>query len=64
MLVVTGKGWRDWELEKTDGALRASFRSWLQRKDISPYVADVSQANRGHGGEGAWYVRLRQSKAR
>ena len=59
--VVTGRGRRAWEWDKEAGVLHASLPGWLQHRDIAPCViAPPRQAGPGHGGEGAWYVRLRR----
>jgi DNA-nicking Smr family endonuclease len=62
LLVITGKG-----LKKTDdlqildrGVLRAMLPIWLSEPALAPYVAGWDSAAQGHGGEGAFYVRLRR----
>jgi DNA-nicking Smr family endonuclease len=62
LLVITGKG-----LKKTDdlqildrGVLRAMLPVWLSEPALAPYIAGWDSAAPGHGGEGAFYVRLRQ----
>jgi DNA-nicking Smr family endonuclease len=62
ILVITGKG-----LKKTDdmfildrGVLRAMLPVWLAEPDLAPLIAGWSVAAQGHGGEGAFYVRLRR----
>lgn len=64
VLVITGKG------SKTDndyvaamserGILRTMLPIWLSEPSLAPLVSGWSLAARGHGGEGAWYVRLRR----
>jgi DNA-nicking Smr family endonuclease len=64
ILVITGKG------AKTDndyiaamserGILRTMLPIWLSEPGLSHLVSGWSLAARGHGGEGAWYVRLRR----
>jgi DNA-nicking Smr family endonuclease len=64
VLVITGKG------VKTDndyvaamhqrGILRTMLPIWLSEPGIAHLVSGWSLAARGHGGEGAWYVRLRR----
>jgi DNA-nicking Smr family endonuclease len=34
---------------------------WLSERALAPLVSGWSTAARGHGGEGAWYVRLRRA---
>jgi DNA-nicking Smr family endonuclease len=62
LLVITGKG-----LKKTDdfaildrGVLRAMLPIWLSAPMLAPLIAGWSPAAQGHGGEGAFYVRLRR----
>jgi DNA-nicking Smr family endonuclease len=65
LLVITGKG------AKTDddyiaamserGILRTMLPIWLSEPSLAPMVSGWSVAARGHGGEGAWYVRLRRA---
>ena len=64
LLVITGKG-----LKKLDhdaavlverGVLRAMLPVWLNEPDLAPLVAGWDMAAQGHGGEGAFYVRLRR----
>ncbi len=62
LLVITGKG-----LKKTDdlrildrGVLRAMLPVWLAEPSLAPYIAGYDSAAQGHGGEGAFYVRLRR----
>lgn len=63
--VITGRGRRIWEWDKQDGVLHSSLEEWLAHKDIAPYVIRPPQpAGIGHGGEGAWYVRLRKRPVR
>ncbi|MCY4034387.1 MAG: Smr/MutS family protein [Hyphomicrobiales bacterium] len=60
ILVVTGRGRKVWEWGKPEGVLHRSLTTWLEDKEIAPYVIPPPrQANISHGGEGAWYVRLR-----
>lgn len=64
ILVVTGRGRKVWEWGKPEGVLHRSLGAMLEDKEIAPYVIPPPrQANISHGGEGAWYVRLR-SRAR
>lgn len=64
ILVITGKG-----LKKVDGdaariiergVLRAMLPIWLSDATLGPLVAGWDQAAQGHGGEGAFYVRLKR----
>jgi DNA-nicking Smr family endonuclease len=63
LLVITGKG-----LKKTEdfrifdrGVLRAMLPVWLSAPELAPFVAGWNAAAQGHGGEGAFYVRLRRA---
>lgn len=65
VLVITGKG-----LKKVDattvierGVLRAMLPIWLAEPGLSPLVAGWGVSAQAHGGEGAFYVRLRKAPA-
>jgi len=64
VLVITGKGARgdnDYIAAMSErGVLRTMLPIWLSEPSLSPLVSGWSVAARGHGGEGAWYVRLRR----
>ena len=65
VLVITGKGLKtdnDYVAAMTErGILRTMLPIWLSEPSLSPLVSGWSVAARGHGGEGAWYVRLRRA---
>jgi len=65
VLVITGKGLKtdnDYIAAMTErGVLRTMLPIWLNEPSLSPLVSGWSVAARGHGGEGAWYVRLRRA---
>ena len=65
VLVITGKGLKsdnDYIAAMTErGVLRTMLPIWLSEPSLSPLISGWSVAARGHGGEGAWYVRLRRS---
>jgi DNA-nicking Smr family endonuclease len=65
VLVITGKGLKtdnDYVAAMTvRGILRTMLPIWLSEPSLAPLVSGWSIAARGHGGEGAWYVRLRRS---
>ena len=62
ILVVTGRGRKVWEWEKQEGVLHRSLGAMLEDREIAPYViSPPRQASVPHGGEGAWYVRLRRN---
>ena len=53
VLVITGRG------KAGGGVLRERFVEWLAGSDMRVHVSGYAQANRKHGGAGAWYVFLR-----
>jgi DNA-nicking Smr family endonuclease len=65
VLVITGKGLKtdnDYIAAMTErGVLRTMLPVWLNEPSLAPMVSGWSVAARGHGGEGAWYVRLRRA---
>jgi DNA-nicking Smr family endonuclease len=61
VLVITGKGARpgaDPFAER--GVLRRQVPSWLESAELRPFVIGFEEAGRGHGGQGALYVRVRR----
>ncbi len=64
ILVITGKGARvedDYIAAMSErGILRTMLPIWLSEPGLAQLVSGWSVAARGHGGEGAWYVRLRR----
>jgi DNA-nicking Smr family endonuclease len=65
LLVITGKG-----LKKVDGdasvivergVLRSMLPIWLSEPSLAPFIAGWDVSAQGHGGEGAYYVRLRRA---
>lgn len=56
VLVVTGKGMRG----EGGGVLKRHAPHWLSAPEWRRFVSGFDQAGRGHGGEGAMYVRLRR----
>ena len=66
VLVITGKGAvpearRSFYEEDERGVLRQAVPHWLAAPDLAHVVVSFSPAPRRLGGEGALYVRLRQS---
>jgi DNA-nicking Smr family endonuclease len=53
-LVITGKG------KAGGGSLRTLLPRWLEEPSLREAVSGYSPANARHGGEGAWYVRIRK----
>jgi len=66
ILVITGKGLKKVNGDPTTiverGVLRTMLPIWLNSPELSPLVAGWDQSAQGHGGEGAWYVRLRRQE--
>jgi len=64
VLVITGKGLATLRDDRTTiierGVLRTMLPIWLNSPELSPLVAGWDQSAQQHGGEGAWYVRLRR----
>lgn len=64
LLVITGKGAKtdnDYIAAMTErGILRTMLPIWLSEPGLAHLISGWSIAARGHGGEGAWYVRLRR----
>jgi len=64
VLVITGKGRgtdNDYIAAMTErGILRTMLPIWLSEPSLAPLISGWSVAARGHGGEGAWYVRLKR----
>lgn len=61
LLVITGKGLRrrsDAALDQR-GVLRAMLPRWLAEPTLAPLIAGWDVSAPGHGGDGAFYVRLR-----
>lgn len=57
VLVITGRG----SSSGSTGALRRAFPHWIATDAFRRLVSGFDVAERGHGGEGAFYVRLRKS---
>jgi len=56
LLVVTGRG-RDGQ-----GALRKALPGWLESDRLRDKIAGWESADRSHGGDGAFYVRLKRRR--
>ena len=66
LLIITGKGKikiNDLNREglKT-GVLRKSLKSWLYESDLRPYILGIISSHISHGGDGAFYVYLKNNK--
>lgn len=68
LLVITGKGLKkvngDAATIVERGVLRSMLPIWLSGPELAPHIAGWDVAARGHGGEGAYYVRLQRGEAR
>ena len=66
VLVITGKGLKklgdDAAIIIEAGVLRSRLPGWLASHDIAPLVAGWSVAAQNHGGDGAFYVRLKRGR--
>ncbi len=65
ILVITGKGKRSDEggpIPERRGKLRHEVPLWLAQPPLGPLVLQVTEAHRGHGGQGALYVYLRRNR--
>lgn len=60
VLVITGKGKLGAESER--GVLRRQVPQWLALPEFRALVVGFEEANIGHGGEGALYVRVRRAR--
>ena len=64
ILVITGMGLKKtgWGQIEQKGVLRSMLPLWLSEKTLAPLVAGWENAAREHGGEGAFYVRLKRPR--
>jgi len=66
LLVITGKGLKklsdDAAVIIERGVLRQMLPIWLTEPNLAPLVAGWDAAAQGHGGDGAFYVRLRRDR--
>jgi len=58
VLVITGKG----TSRGSEGALKRAVPVWLTKPEFRFLISGYEDAARGHGGEGALYIRLRREK--
>jgi DNA-nicking Smr family endonuclease len=57
LLIITGKGVR---LDGSMGVIRERLPEWLNSDSLSKYIGAFSNAKPEHGGDGAFYVRLKK----
>jgi DNA-nicking Smr family endonuclease len=62
VLVITGKGGEDEGFGIGRGVLRRLVPHWLADPSLRREVIGFETASRGHGGEGALYVRIRRRR--
>ena len=66
LLIITGKGKikinDSKRVELKTGVLRKSLKSWLYESDLRPYILGIISSHISHGGEGAFYVYLKNNK--
>lgn len=63
VLVITGKGKSkpdEGPIPTRQGVLRHQVPAWLRTGILAPYVLQVAEAHKSHGGSGALYVYLRR----
>lgn len=62
ILVITGKGLKKTGFGQIEqkGVLRSMLPVWLNEQTLSPMIAGWEHAAQDHGGEGAFYVRLKR----
>jgi DNA-nicking Smr family endonuclease len=63
VLVITGKGTRAGNESSERGVLKRQVPLWLRLPEFRGYVVGFEDAQIGHGGEGALYVRLRRVRS-
>jgi len=61
VLVITGKGTRGLDPER--GVLRRQVPLWLRSPQLRETIVGFEPAGPAHGGEGAFYVRLRRARS-
>lgn len=63
VMVITGKGMRNNESgEREVGILKRSLPEWLEQPSLKSKILKVQQAQRFHGGSGAYYILLKRNK--
>lgn len=63
-LVITGKGARPGaDPHEERGVLKRQVPLWLESTELRSFVIGFEEAGRGHGGQGALYVRVRRDRS-
>jgi DNA-nicking Smr family endonuclease len=62
VLVITGKGKLSADPHAERGVLKRQVPLWLESPELRPLVIGFENANIGHGGAGALYVRMRRAR--
>lgn len=62
LLVITGKGLKKMGFGAIEqrGVLRHMLPKWLREPSLSPMISGLETSAQHHGGEGAYYVRLKR----
>lgn len=65
LLIITGKGLKSTRTGQIEqrGVLRLMVPQWLARPELAPLVAGWEVSAQTHGGEGAFYLRLKRVRA-
>lgn len=65
LLIITGKGLKKTGFGQIEqrGVLRHMLPLWLKEPALAPFIAGFETSARQHGGEGAYYVRLKRGFA-
>ncbi len=64
LLIITGKGLKKTGFGQIEqrGVLRHMLPVWLKEPQLAPLIAGFETSARHHGGEGAYYVRLKRAR--
>jgi|TARA_R110002126_G_scaffold3263_1_gene18466 DNA-nicking Smr family endonuclease len=63
VMIITGKGRKDADGTYQEvGILKKSLPQWLEQVDLKSKILKVQQAQRFHGGSGAYYILLKRQK--
>ncbi len=64
LLIITGKGLKKTGFGQIEqrGVLRHMLPIWLKEPALAPLIAGFETSARQHGGEGAYYVRLKRAR--